>query len=147
MLTICLLILVGLYLKQPVEALAEKLKTIDWHSKFNSLWQYIFPYAKNAGRIAARPILLFYHVVTDSETTTMEKAMIYGCIAYVVLPFSILPRAVYKVLGIMDEAAAILYVYNKIQHKITPKINSRVQETLDSWFGSGFVVTDQTYQA
>ena len=87
MLTICLLILIGLYLRKPVEGLVERLKNVDWSRKFTSLWQHIQPYAKKAGRATAKPILQFYYVVTDSETSTLEKALIYGCIAYVVLPF------------------------------------------------------------
>ena len=136
MLTICLLILIGLYFKKPIEGFVEKLRNVDWSQKFTSLWQYILPYAKKAGRVAAKPILLFYYVVTDSETSTLEKALIYGCIAYVVLPFSILPRVIYRFLGIMDEAAAVLFVYSKIKDKITPAIETKVENTLDAWFGT-----------
>ncbi len=140
MLTICLLILIGLYLRKPVEGLVERLKNVDWSRKFTSLWQHIQPYAKKAGRAAAKPILQFYYVVTGSETSTLEKALIYGCIAYVVLPFSFIPRAIYRFLGIMDETAAVLFVYSKIKDKITPAIETKVVNTLDAWFGADFEV-------
>lgn len=140
MLTICLLTLIGLYLKKPIGILVEKLRNVNWSQKFTSLWQYILPYAKKAGRIATRPILQFYYVVTDSETSTLEKTLIYGCIAYVVMPFSILPRVVYRFLGIMDEAAAILFVYSKIKDKITPAIETKVESTLSNWFGAEYEV-------
>ena len=140
MLTICLLILVGYYLQKPVEALVDKLKNVEWSKKFNALWQRIQPYAMKAGRVAAKPLLLFYFVVTDSETTTLEKALIYGCIAYVVLPFSILPRVIYRFLGVMDEAAAVLFVYSKVKDKITPAIETKVETTLDAWFGTEYAV-------
>lgn len=140
MLTICILILIGLYFRKPIGDLVEKLKSVDWAQKFAALWQYVLPYANKAGRIATKPILLFYYVVTDSETSTLEKALIYGCIAYVVLPFSLLPRVIYRFLGIMDEAAAVLFVYSKIKDKITPTIETKVENTLDSWFGAEFEV-------
>ena len=140
MLTICILILIGLYFRKPIGDLVEKLKNVDWAQKFAALWQYMLPYAKKAGRTATKPILRFYYVVTDSETTILEKAMIYGCIAYVVLPFSLIPRAIYHFLGIMDEAAAVLFVYSKIKDKITPEIETKVESTLDSWFGAEFEV-------
>ena len=140
MLTICILILIGLYFKKPIENLVEKLKNVDWTQKFASLWQYILPYAKKAGRVAARPILQFYYVVTDAETSTLDKALIYGCIAYVVLPYSLIPRVVYRFLGIMDEAAAVLFVFSKIKDKITPAIETKVESTLDAWFGAEFEV-------
>ncbi len=140
MLTICLLTLIGLYLKKPIGILVEKLRNVNWSQKFASLWQYMLPYAKKAGRIATRPILQFYYVVTDSETSTLEKTLIYGCIVYVVMPFSILPRVVYRFLGIMDEAAAILFVYSKIKDKITPAIETKVESTLSNWFGAEYEV-------
>lgn len=140
MLTICILILIGLYFRKPIGDLVEKLKSVDWAQNFAALWQYMLPYAKKAGRTATKPLLRFYYVVTDSETTTLEKAMIYGCIAYVVLPFSLIPRAIYHFLGIMDEAAAVLFVYAKIKDKITPAIETKVESTLDSWFGAEFEV-------
>ena len=140
MLTICILILIGLYFRKPIGDLVEKLKSVDWAQKFAALWQYILPYAKKAGRVASKPILQFYYVVTDSETSTLEKALIYGCIAYVVMPFSLLPRVIYRFLGIMDEAAAVLFVYSKIKDKITPAIETKVESTLDAWFGAEFEV-------
>ena len=140
MLTICILILIGLYFRKLIGDLVEKLKSVDWSQKFAALWQYVLPYATKAGRVAAKPILQFYYVVTDSETSTLEKALIYGCIAYVVLPFSLLPRAIYRFLGIMDEAAAVLFVYSKIKDKITPAIETKVESTLDAWFGAEFEV-------
>lgn len=140
MLTICLLILIGLYFKKPIEGFVEKLKSVDLAQKFAALWQYVLPYAKKAGRVATKPILQFYYVVTDSETSTLEKALIYGCIAYVVLPFSLLPRVIYRFLGIMDEVAAVLFVYSKIKDKITPAIETKVESTLDAWFGAEFEV-------
>ena len=142
MLTICILILIGLYFRKPIEGLVEKLKNVDWSQKFTSLWQYILSYAKKAGRVATRPILQFYYVVTDSETSTLEKALIYGCIAYVVMPFSFLPRVIYRVLGVMDEAAAVLFVYSKVKDKITPAIETKVESTLDAWFGAEFEVIE-----
>ena len=140
MLTICLLILIGYYLKKPVGALVDNLKSVEWKAKFNALWQRIQPYALKTGRVAAKPLLLFYFVVTDSETSTLDKALIYGCIAYVVLPFSFIPRIVYRFLGVMDEAAAVLFVYSKIKDKITPAIESKVENILDSWFGAEYSV-------
>lgn len=140
MLTICLLILIGYYLKKPVGALVNKLKNVEWRTKFQDLWQRLQPYAKKAGRAAAKPLLLFYFVVTDSETTLLDKALIYGCIAYVAIPYSILPRVIYRFLGVMDEAAAVLFVYSKVKDKITPAIENKVDSILDSWFGAEYAV-------
>lgn len=33
------------------------------------------------------------------------------------------------------DGVAMLYVYKKIKTKITPKINAKVDDTLNEWFG------------
>ena len=76
----------------------------------------------------------------DAETTTLEKALIYGAIAYIVIPSDLLPRRVLGLLGILDDATVIAYVFNKISKKITVEITNKVEETLDNWFGAEAVV-------
>ena len=61
-------------------------------------------------------------------------------IIYTVSPVSLIPSAIYKLLGVLDEGAAVLYVYRKIKDKITPEINAKVESTLDSWFGTEYEV-------
>ncbi|MBQ6731622.1 MAG: DUF1232 domain-containing protein [Paludibacteraceae bacterium] len=144
MITICILILLAMIAGRPVMNLVGQLKDVNWTEKFTSLWCYIVKYGTKAGRIASKPLLQFYYVVTEGETTTLEKAMIYGCIIYILMPFSVLPRVVYHYLGILDEAAAAIYVYDKIKNKLTPEIEAKVQSTLDSWFGPEYVVVEET---
>lgn len=93
------------------------------------------PYALKTGRTTARPLLQFYYVMTDKNTSTADKAMVYAAIIYTISPISLIPGAVYKLLGVLDEGAAIIYVYKKIKEKITPEINAKVDATLDDWFG------------
>ena len=138
--TLCILVLVYLMMGKPVDGLLEQLKSTDWKSKFAQLWDKIKTYALRAGRVATKPILTFYHVMRDSETTTLEKALIYGAIAYIVIPADLLPRKVLGFLGILDDAAVIAYVYKKISGKITAEITNKVNVTLDQWFGAEAVV-------
>ena len=139
-LTICILVLVYLMIGKPVDELLDELKQVDWKAKFAELWEKIKTYALKAGRVATKPILTFYYVMRDAETTTLEKALIYGAIAYIVIPSDLLPRRVLGLLGILDDAAVIAYVYNKISKKITVEITNKVEDTLDHWFGAEAVV-------
>lgn len=90
-------------------------------------------------------MLQFYYVMSDAETTTMEKAMIYAAIIYTVSPISIIPSAVYHIFGILDEGAAIAFVYKKVKDKITPAINLKVDETIEDWFGPDYSVSKAGY--
>ena len=137
--TLCILILVYLMMDKPVDGLLEQLKSTDWKSKFALLWDKIKTFALRAGRVATKPILTFYHVMRDSETTTLEKALIYGAIAYIVIPADLLPHKVLGFLGVLDDAAVIAYVYKKISNKITAEIINKVNTQLDEWFGAEII--------
>jgi uncharacterized membrane protein YkvA (DUF1232 family) len=118
-----------------VSGLLDALKNIDWRVKINSLIDQLRPWALKAGRMAARPLLQFYYVLDDDNTSTLDRVLIYGAVIYTILPMDLLPRAMHKLLGVLDDGMAILYVYKKIKDKITLEINSKVENTLNEWFG------------
>ena len=93
------------------------------------------PWALKAGRVTARPLLQFYYVLDDDNTSTLDRVLIYAAIVYIILPVDLIPSAVYKFLGILDDGVAMIYVYKKIKDKITPEINAKVEDTLNEWFG------------
>lgn len=93
------------------------------------------PWALKAGRVATRPLLQFYYVMDDDKTSTLDRVLIYAAIIYTILPMDLIPSTVYKLLGILDDGVAMLYVYKKIKDKITPEINAKVEDTLNDWFG------------
>ena len=133
---ICILILYCLITGKNPEKYVRRIKNIDWQSYISKIFSSIKVYALKAGRIATRPILQSYYVLQDDKTPTTEKAMIYGCLLYIVLPFSLIPRAAHKFLGMMDEGIALVFVIKQINDKLTPEINAKVDETLNEWFGT-----------
>ena len=73
--------------------------------------------------------------MVDEKTTTLDRVLIYAATIYTVSPVSLIPSAVYRLLRVLDEGVAVLYVYKKIKDKITPEINAQVEDTLNEWFG------------
>lgn len=132
---ICLMILAYWIMGKNIDSLLERVKNIDWHTNVNNLMDKLLPYALKAGRTATRPLLQFYYVMADEKTTTLDRVLIYAAIIYTISPASLIPSSVYRLLGILDEGIAIVYVYNKIKDRITPEINSKVEGTLNEWFG------------
>lgn len=118
-----------------IKPLLERVRRVDWRWEIEKLLEKMRPWALKAGRVAAKPLLQFYFVLSDESTSTVDRLMIYAAIAYTVLPMDVLPRVVYKLLGILDDGVAILYVYRKIKDNITPGIEERVENTLNEWFG------------
>ena len=82
-----------------------------------------------------RPILQSYYVLSSNDTPLLDKVLIYAAIVYTVYPVSLLPATVYKLLGILDEGTARLFVYKRIKSRIIPEINSQVEDVLNDWFG------------
>ena len=135
LITISLLILVYLIMGKDIKPLLERVKDIDWRGKINALMDKLRPWALKAGRTATRPLLQFYYVMDDENTSTLDRVLIYAAIIYTILPIDLLPSVIYKFLGILDDGVAMLFVYKKIKDKITPEINSKVEDTLNEWFG------------
>ena len=103
--------------------------------KINALIEKLRPWALKVVRVATLPLLQFYYVMEDENTSTLDHVLIYSAIIYIIIPMDFLPRAIYKFLGILDDGVAMLYVYKKIKDKITPEINVKVEDTLNKWFG------------
>lgn len=137
---ICISILAYWIMGKDFDSLLERVKNVDWKGEFHKLLEKLKPWALKAGRVATRPLLQFYYVMADEQTSTLDKVLIYAAIIYTISPVSLLPSAIYKFLGILDEGVAVLYVYNKIKDNITPEINVKVEYTLNDWFGAEYEV-------
>ena len=141
-LTICLLILIYSITGKSVKPLLEKLQNTDWKGHCEKAWGAIKEYATKAGRFACEPLLKLWFVLDDPKTSTWEKAMIYAAIIYTVSPVSVIPSYLYKLLGILDEGFAIIFVVKKVRDKMNPAIENKVKDTLEEWFGPEYTVSD-----
>ena len=142
LITISLLILAYLIMGKDIKPLLERVKNIDWRGKINALMDKLRPWALRAGRVATRPLLQFYYVMDDDNTSTLDRVLIYAAIIYTILSMDFLPRVIYKFIGVLDDGVAILYVYKKIKDKITPEINAKVEDTLNEWFGAEYELVE-----
>ena len=133
--TTCILILAYMVMGKDVKPILERVKNIDWRGKINALMDKLRPWAFKAGRVVTRPLLQFYYVMDDDNTSTFDRVLIYAAIIYTILPMDLIPSVIYKFLGILDDGVAMLFVYKKIKDKIIPEINARVEDTLNEWFG------------
>ena len=129
-------------LNKSYEAIASRyhkhISSVDWHAKAREVYNKLHPYAMKAGRQAAKPLLQFYYVMQSDSVSNTDRAIIYGALAYVILPVSFLPFSSHKLLGLIDEAAAIALVSKRITPYITPAISAKVDDTLCEWFGIEF---------
>ena len=73
MTVICIMILIYLVMGKDVSSLLNKVKEVEWRSKINALMDKLRPWALKAGRVATRPLLQFYYVMDDDETSTLDR--------------------------------------------------------------------------
>ena len=99
------------------------------------LWDKVCDYAKKAGRVAARPVLLLYYVMTDPNTQRYDKVAIGAALAYLVLPVNLVSMKRHPLFGWIDEAASIAVIAEKMKHLVTIEMESRAADQLDKWFG------------
>lgn len=142
LIAISILVLAYLIMGRDVQPLLDKVKSVDWRGKINSLIDKVRPWALKVGRATARPLLQCYYVLDDDNTSTLDRVLIYGAIIYTVVSKDLLPRSVFGVLGVLDDGAAMLYAYKKIKSKITPQINAKVEDTLNEWFGVEYEIIE-----
>jgi len=135
-----ILIFVYILTGRDPKKLIDRLKNIDWNKLYTNTWDKIKLYAKKAGRIAAKPLLIFYYVLKDDSLTSKQRLLIYGCIFYVISPINLIPQSVFKLLGVMDEATAIVLVIRTVRDKITPEIIAKADATIAEWFDADNVV-------
>ena len=135
LIAISIMILAYMIMGKDITPLLNRVRNIDWRGKINAVMEKLRPWALKAGRVATRPLLQFYYVMDDDNTSTLDRVLIYAAIFYTILPMDLIPSVIYKFLGILDDGVAILFVYKKIKDKITPEINAMVEDTLNEWFG------------
>ena len=87
------------------------------------------------GRATTRVMLQLYYVLRADSTPKEDKLIIVGTLAYQLLPKDLISTKVLGLLGLTDNAAALLVAYRKMKRHITPQIDMQVDETLDRWFG------------
>ena len=100
-----------------------------------NLFNLLRQYALKFGRSAARQMLRLYYVLKEGDLTSTERILVYAAIVYVLVPGDLLPRRIFHVIGLIDDAAAVAYVVKKVQRKLTPQIDQHVEMKLDEWFG------------
>lgn len=75
-----------------------------------------------------------YYVLKSDRTPTSAKMIIYGALAYLILPINLISQKRHPILGWADEVAAIALAYKKVKQYITPEMEQQSENTLNQWF-------------
>ena len=101
---------------------------------YDVLWDRIGNFARKAGRMSTRPVLLLYYVLRSKETPRSDKMLIFSTLSYLVLPIDILDAKRLPFVGWIDEIASFSVTYNRVCKNITTEMEAKVDNILDRWF-------------
>ena len=118
-----------------IDSIIESIKNFELPDVLKDLFGKIAAGARQLGRFATGQLLRLYYVMKEGELSGSEKAWIYAALVYVLVPGDLIPRRLFHILGITDDALALGYVIAKEKDIITPQIEQKVEIQLDKWFG------------
>lgn len=83
-----------------------------------------------AGRVPlAEDAVAAYHCAVDPATPAMAKAILYGALAYFVLPVDVIPD-VLAGLGFTDDIAVLTAAYTAVQSNLLPEHRAKARRAL-----------------
>lgn len=118
-----------------IDSIIERIKNLELPDVLKDLFGKIASVARQLGRFATGQLLRLYYVLKEGELSGSEKAWIYAALVYVLVPGDLIPRRLFHILGVTDDALALGYVNAKVKDKITPQIEQKAAMKLDKWFG------------
>lgn len=98
-----------------------------------SFWEKIKNFAKAAGKELIQKALWLYYAAQRAETPLWAKTVIYGALAYFVLPLDAIPDVV-PVVGFSDDLGAIAAAITTVSMYITDEVKQQADEKMSTWF-------------
>ena len=87
---------------------------------YSTLFERIGEYARKAGRVTTRPVLVLFYVMKSKNTPWKDKMLILSTLSYLVLPIDILDAKRLPIIGWFDEIASLYVTYQKVSKNIRP---------------------------
>jgi uncharacterized membrane protein YkvA (DUF1232 family) len=112
-----------------------KSEDLEKHEKDFSdsgFWSKVSLFAKKLGMKPIYIALLLYYSLP--KASLINKAIIIGSLGYLISPLDLIPDCI-PVIGLMDDAGALMFAYSRIQSEIDDETREKAKEKLKSIFG------------
>ena len=112
-----------------------KSEDLEKHEKDFSdsgFWSKVGLFAKKLGMKPIYIALLLYYSLP--KASLINKAIIIGSLGYLISPLDLIPDCI-PVIGLMDDAGALMFAYSRIQSEIDDETREKAKEKLKSIFG------------
>lgn len=101
----------------------------------SGFWDKVRRYALAAGREVIEKSLWLYYAAQAPETPAWAKTVIYGALAYFVLPVDAIPDVV-PLAGFSDDLGALAAAVASVAMFIDADVRSKTAAKLSEWFDS-----------
>lgn len=99
-----------------------------------SFWLKLGSYAKKAGLAVVERALYLYYAAQRPETPAWAKTIIYGALAYFIMPIDVIPDFI-PFAGYSDDLGALAGALGLVSLYINDEVKQRARQTLARWFG------------
>jgi uncharacterized membrane protein YkvA (DUF1232 family) len=97
-------------------------------------WDKVKKYAKVAGSEVIEKALWLFYAAQRPETPAWAKAVIYGALAYFILPADAIPDLV-PLAGYTDDLGALAAAIGMVSLYISDDVKEKAREKMRAWFG------------
>ena len=98
------------------------------------LWRKIGRYALHVGRSLITKTLWLYYAAQDPATPGWAKTVIYGALAYFIMPLDAIPD-ITPVAGFTDDLGALAAAVATVAAYITEDVKAKAEKKIRDWFG------------
>ncbi len=100
-----------------------------------SFWDKVRHFALKAGREVIEKALWLYYAARQPQTPAWARTVIYGALAYFVLPVDAVPDAI-PVAGFTDDLGALAAALGTVAMYVTDEVKTMAAEKMKAWFGA-----------
>lgn len=100
-----------------------------------SFWNKVKNFALKAGREVIEKALWLYYAAQQPSTPAWARTVIYGALAYFVLPVDAMPDAI-PVAGFTDDLGALAAALGTVSMYVTSEVKTMAADKMKDWFGA-----------
>src|SRR5690606_35618436 len=97
-------------------------------------WKKLAPNARSVGRSVTEKALYLYYAVQNPATPKWARRVIYGALAYFILPLDAIPDLA-PLVGYTDDMAVMAAALATVTFYITPEVKAQAHRKIAAWFG------------
>ncbi|MEN8134627.1 MAG: YkvA family protein [Thermodesulfobacteriota bacterium] len=96
-------------------------------------WEKVKRFAQQAGREVIEKALWLYYAAQEAETPRWAKTVIYGALAYFILPVDAIPDAI-PAAGYTDDLGALAAAIATVSMYVTEDVKQKAARKMSGWF-------------